>query len=69
MQSANFSPLETMEIEYKLSEPQAIAILAALKLIPPESVRDLLPETQGNLSRAYHRLNGALCRSLRRSSF
>lgn len=53
-----------MHVTYELSEPQAIALLAALKQLKPEQVRTLLPETRDNLSMAYHRLNGALARSL-----
>ena len=50
--------------EYILSEPQAAAILAALKLLDSGKVAQLLPDTRNELSQAYHRLNGALCRNL-----
>ena len=50
--------------EYILSEPQAVAILAALKLLDSTKVADMLPETRGELSTAYHRLSGALSRNL-----
>jgi hypothetical protein len=53
-----------MYVTYELSEPQAVALLAALKQLKPEQVSALLPETRDNLSMAYHRLNGALVRSL-----
>ena len=51
-------------VSYELSESQAVAILAALKLLQPEQVERLLPETKSELSLAYHRLSGALSRSL-----
>jgi hypothetical protein len=50
--------------EYVLTEPQAVAILAALKLLDPGKVAQMLPETKGELSLAYHRLTGALARNL-----
>jgi hypothetical protein len=50
--------------EYVLSEPQAAAILAALKLLDSDKVAQMLPETKGELSLAYHRLTGALSRNL-----
>lgn len=53
-----------MIVSYELSEPQAVAILAALKLLKPEQVKELSPETKSELSIAYHRLNGAVIRSL-----
>lgn len=55
-----------MTVTFELSEVQAIAILAALKKLEPGAVKQLLPETQANLSIAYHRLNGQVCRSLQR---
>ena len=54
----------TCEVSYRLSEPQAVAIVAALKLLDAEQVDELCEETKSNLSIAYHRLNGALTRSL-----
>lgn len=51
-------------VAYHLSEPQAVAILAAFKRLTPEQVATLSTETRDNLSIAYHRLNGALVRSL-----
>lgn len=54
-----------MKVTYELTEPQAVAILAALKLLEPGKVTNgLCEETRGNLSMAYHRLRGALSRSL-----
>ena len=50
--------------EYLLSEPQAVAVLAALKLLDSGKVASMLPDTRNELSRAYHRLNGALSRNL-----
>ena len=50
--------------EYILSEPQATAILAALKLMDSGKIAQLLPDTRAELSMAYHRLNGALSRNL-----
>jgi len=50
--------------EYILSEPQAVAILAALKLLDSSKVVQLLPDTRSELSQAYHRLNGALSSNL-----
>ena len=50
--------------EYTLSEPQAVAILAALKLLDKSKVAEMLPETKGELSLAYHRLTGAVARNL-----
>ena len=50
--------------EYLLSEPQAVAVLAALKLLDSGKVASMLPDTRSELSRAYHRLNGALSRNL-----
>ena len=50
--------------EYILSQPQAVAILAALKCLDSGKVAQLLPDTRDELSLAYHRLNGALSRSL-----
>lgn len=49
--------------EYILSEPQAVAILAALKLLDSSKVAAMLPETKGELSLAYHRLTGAVARN------
>lgn len=54
----------TTRTEYILSEPQAVAILAALKLLDSSKVAAMLPETKSELSLAYHRLNGALSRNL-----
>ena len=53
-----------MIVSFQLSEPQATAVLAALQLLKPEQVKELLPDTQSELSSAYHRLRGALTRSL-----
>jgi hypothetical protein len=53
-----------MSVTYELTEPQAVAILAALKLLEPSKVSTLNEETKGNLSMAYHRLRGKLTRSL-----
>ena len=53
-----------MTVTYELSEPQVVAILAALKLLEPGKVSTLSEETRGNLSLAYHRLRGKLTRSL-----
>jgi len=50
-------------VTYHLSEPQAAAILAALRKLSPGAVAELLPETRSELSSAYHRLRGALTRS------
>jgi hypothetical protein len=50
--------------EYVLSEPQAVAILAALKLLDSGKVAQMLPDTRSELSQAYHRLTGALSRNL-----
>ena len=60
------NPLTTVNTkrEYLLSEPQAVAILAALKLLDPGRVSQMLPETKGELSLAYHRLTGALSGNL-----
>ena len=57
------NPMNT-RTEYVLSEPQAVAILAALKLLDSGKVAQMLPDTRGELSQAYHRLNGALSRNL-----
>lgn len=53
-----------MSVIYELTEPQAVAILAALKLLEPNKVSTLNQETKDNLSMAYHRLRGKLTRSL-----
>jgi hypothetical protein len=53
-----------MSVIYELTEPQAVAILAALKLLEPSKVSTLNQETKDNLSMAYHRLRGKLTRSL-----
>ena len=53
-----------MEVSYRLSEPQAVAILAALKCLTPDQVNTLTEEGRSNLSIAYHRLNGAVVCSL-----
>lgn len=53
-----------MSVIYELTEPQAVAILAALKLLEPGKVSTLNQETKDNLSMAYHRLRGKLTRSL-----
>jgi hypothetical protein len=50
--------------EYVLSEPQAVAILAALKLLDSGKVAQMLPDTRSELSQAYHRLSGAVALNL-----
>lgn len=54
----------TTRTEYVLSEPQVVAILAALKILNHSKLTEMLPETKSDLSMAYHRLNGALHRNL-----
>ena len=53
-----------MTTTYQLSEPQATAVIAAVRLLKPEQVEELLPDTQSELFNAYHRLRGELTRSL-----
>lgn len=54
-------------VTYELNEPQAIAVLACLKKLTAGQVDSLSPEAKTNLSLAYHRLNGAVARSLQSS--
>ena len=53
---------------YELSEPQVVAILAAIKQLQPEQVAAFSDETKDNLSLAYHRLRGRLTASLHGSA-
>ena len=50
--------------EYLLSEPQAVAVLAALKLLDSRKVAEMLPDTRSELRQACHRLSGALSSNL-----